>query len=162
MNVDPLTRRWSSDQVALMQQLNRWVARATELNLRLAGVLGLPSTDANALGHIVWAAEADEPLSPAELSRRVGMTTGAVSILLDRLENAGHIGRTRESSDRRRVTLRPLPDTRERVRHFVAETGREVAEVLSDADSGHLREAVAVITSMNVAATRGLARLSRP
>jgi hypothetical protein len=69
----------------------------------------LPGSDATALGQITWAAESGTPLSPAQLSRLLGMTTGATTILLNRLETAGHIRRSRESTDRRRVTLRPAP-----------------------------------------------------
>ena len=94
-------------QVEVMEALRDWAVGFAELNQHMAAWMGLPGSDANALGQIVWAAESGEPLSPARLARRLGMTSGATTILLNRLEGAGLIGRTREHADRRRVTLRP-------------------------------------------------------
>jgi DNA-binding MarR family transcriptional regulator len=44
------------------------------------------------------------PTSTAgEIASALGLTTGAVTSLLDRLERAGYVQRTRDSADRRRV-----------------------------------------------------------
>ncbi|NAZ75142.1 MarR family transcriptional regulator [Kineococcus sp. T13] len=67
---------------------------------------GMHGTDASALVHIVGAEERGEPLTQAELSRLVGLTTGATSSLLNRLEAVGHVERRRDRADRRVVTLR--------------------------------------------------------
>lgn len=45
------------------------------------------------------------PLSPARLGERIGLTSGATSSLLNRLEENGHIVRSRVHADRRVVTL---------------------------------------------------------
>lgn len=66
---------------------------------------GLHPTDATALIEILRAEESGAPLSPARLSERIGLTSGATSTLLNRLEDAGHIRRSRVHSDRRVVTL---------------------------------------------------------
>ncbi|WP_354026327.1 MarR family transcriptional regulator [Curtobacterium oceanosedimentum] len=60
--------------------------------------------DANALGQVLRAERAGTPLPPAQLARQIGMTSGATSARVDRLEAAGHVTRHRESVDRRRVT----------------------------------------------------------
>ncbi|MEV7548665.1 MarR family winged helix-turn-helix transcriptional regulator [Amycolatopsis sp. NPDC089917] len=138
-DVDPLTESWTPLQVEAMQRLRDWAVGFGELNRHLAVWMRLPVSDANALGQITWAAEAGAPLSPAELSRRIGMTTGATTILLNRLEDAGHVLRSRESSDRRRVTLRPTPAAREHARRFLAFAGAEIADTLRAADPGELR-----------------------
>ena len=49
---------------------------------------------------------AGAPLTPGGLGERLGLTTGATTAVVDRLERAGHVRRSRESADRRRVTLR--------------------------------------------------------
>lgn len=46
------------------------------------------------------------PLSPALLGKRIPLTSGAMTALLNRLERAGYVTRTREHTDRRVVTLR--------------------------------------------------------
>ncbi len=50
-------------------------------------------------------------VSLARLGERVSLTSGAPTALVDRLEKAGHIVRTRgEHTDRRVVTLRSSPE----------------------------------------------------
>ncbi len=43
--------------------------------------------------------------TPGEIAAAVGLSTGAVTTLLDRLEHAGYVQRTRDSVDRRRVRV---------------------------------------------------------
>lgn len=82
-------------------------------------------------------------------------------MLLNRLEAAGHIRRSREHTDRRRVTLRPEPQARDRARRFLAEAGTEVAEVLVGTPTAELRHAIAVIARITAAGTRANERLRR-
>ncbi|OXM54814.1 transcriptional regulator [Amycolatopsis thailandensis] len=138
-DVDPLTESWTPIQIEVMQRLREWAVGFGELHRHLAGWMRLPVSDANALGQITWAAEAGTPLSPAELSRQIAMTTGATTILLNRLEDAGHVQRSRESSDRRRVTLRPTPAAREHARRFLVFAGAEIAAAVRTADPEELR-----------------------
>lgn len=51
----------------------------------------------------------DGELGPSELAARLQMTTGAVTALVDRLEERGFVVRERHPSDRRRVILRRTP-----------------------------------------------------
>ncbi|MGH9743614.1 MAG: MarR family winged helix-turn-helix transcriptional regulator [Candidatus Acidiferrum sp.] len=50
-----------------------------------------------------------------DLARATGLTTGAVTGILDRLEKAGLVERFREASDRRKVFVRPRPEALQRV-----------------------------------------------
>lgn len=161
MDVDPLTVAWSPEQTAIMQALRDWAVNFAELNQHLAAWMGLPGSDANALGHIVWAAEDERPLSPADLARQIGMTTGATTALLNRLETAGHIRRTRESTDRRRVTLRPEPAAREQARAFLAQAGVEIAAVLLDTGIRELRQVTAFIQRITAAGAAANKRLQQ-
>ena len=161
VELDPLTVDWSAEQSAALQRLRDWTVSFTELNQHLATWMGLPGSDANALGNIVWAAEENDPLSPAELSRRIGMTSGATTVLLNRLEAADHIRRTREHADRRRVTLRPEPDARERARQFLAESGAEIAEVIHTTSTEELRQVAAFLERITAASVQANERLQR-
>ncbi|MBV1855992.1 MarR family transcriptional regulator [Catellatospora sp. NEAU-YM18] len=48
-------------------------------------------------------------LTSGELAERTGLTTGATTRLIDRLERAGHVRRVADPADRRRVVVEPLP-----------------------------------------------------
>nr|WP_296770804.1 MarR family transcriptional regulator [Rhodococcus sp. (in: high G+C Gram-positive bacteria)] len=62
-------------------------------------------TDSAAIVEILRAEDRGQPLTPARLGERIGMTSGATTILLNRLEDAGHVTRMRGHADRRIVTL---------------------------------------------------------
>ncbi|MEU2682265.1 MarR family transcriptional regulator [Streptomyces sp. NPDC007107] len=102
----------------LMEGLRAYGGHYAELSRRFAAWLGLHSTDATAVLEIASAEERGTPLSPARLSERIALSTGATTALLNRLETAGHITRTREHSDRRVITLRSGPHIQERADEF--------------------------------------------
>jgi DNA-binding MarR family transcriptional regulator len=53
-------------------------------------------------------------MTAGELARASGLTTGALTRLLDRLERIGYAQRVRDSVDRRRVLVQLTPRARER------------------------------------------------
>lgn len=57
----------------------------------------------------------DEPLTPASLGVILGLRSGSVTALVDRLEQAGLVVRHRRSTDRRLRTLEPSPDAETRL-----------------------------------------------
>ncbi|MEU0135632.1 MarR family transcriptional regulator [Streptomyces sp. NPDC006296] len=157
--VDPLTENWEPAQVAVMEALRDWAVGFAELNQHLSTWMKLPTSDAQALGQIIWAAQGGDPLTPARLSRRIGMTSGATTVLLNRLEQARMLVRSREHTDRRRVTLRPTEAAQEQARAFMGAAGVEIAAVLRQADAGELGTAIAVLERMNDAVAQANDRL---
>lgn len=159
-DADPLETVWTEDEVAVMHRLRDWAVAFDELNRHLGTWVGLSPTDANALGQVLWAERAGTPLSPAQLARQIGMTSGATSVLVDRLETAGHVTRHRESTDRRRVTLRTTETARAANEAFLGFAGREVAGALRASDADEVRSALAFLDRMTTAATAANGRLS--
>lgn len=92
-----------------LREVNRLAA---ELDVELARRLHLRPLDHAALGHVM---SSPTPLGPAELSARLGISTGSGTELVDRLEQAGHLQRRRDTHDRRRVLLHPSPTAVEAV-----------------------------------------------
>jgi DNA-binding MarR family transcriptional regulator len=75
--------------------------------------LGLHSTD---WGCVLLLNEAlPEPLTAGQLAELTGLTTGAVTGVLDRLEGAGFVSRGRDPGDRRRVVVRLVPEAMARI-----------------------------------------------
>jgi len=115
----------------LMEGLRAFGANYTEFTRRFATWLGLHSTDAAALAEILYAEDKGSPLSPARLGERITLSSGATTILLNRLELAGHIVRTREHADGRVVTLRSSPDIRPRAEEFFGPYAERMAAEMS-------------------------------
>ncbi len=158
--LDPLSVEWAEDQVAVMQALRDWAVTFEELNRHLSTWMELPRSDADALGEIVWADQAGNPLSPVQLSRHIGLTSGATTVLINRLESAGHVTRHRESDDRRRVTLRPTEEAKLRSGRFLAFAGTEIATALRQTDPDHSRVVLAFLARMTSAASAANDRLT--
>lgn len=104
----------------LMEELRAYGSTFNQFSRLFARWLGLYSTDSEALLEIVYAEERGCPLSPARLAERIGLTSGATTSLLNRLEEAGHVVRSRESTDRRVVTLRSGRHVHDRADEFFA------------------------------------------
>jgi DNA-binding MarR family transcriptional regulator len=104
----------------------------------LARWMDLPVTDGNAFGEVLWAETAGAPLSPARLSERIALTSGATNALVNRLERRGLVARSRESDDRRVVTLRTTPAARERAEAFTSPALTSLRETLAAHDDATL------------------------
>lgn len=86
---------------------------------------------ANALLQITAAEERGTPLSPARLSESLPLSSDATTALLNRLEGAGHIIRTREHDDRRIVTLRSSEHFQERFDAFFRPLGERLDAMMA-------------------------------
>ncbi|MGC5172033.1 MarR family winged helix-turn-helix transcriptional regulator [Microbacterium sp. DT81.1] len=70
----------------------------------LAVSLGLNGTDLKCRGLL----DETGPITAGELAELTGLTTAAVTGVIDRLERAGFVERAKDPADRRRVVVRPL------------------------------------------------------
>ncbi|MFC9476040.1 MarR family winged helix-turn-helix transcriptional regulator [Nocardia sp. NPDC055002] len=135
----------TSGDVAMRRQrlaagLIDYGASFTELGRRFAETLGVHSTDAFALMEIAAAEHAEEPLSPALLSKRITLTSGAMTTLLNRLEQAGYITRSREHADRRVVTLRCSANARQLADEFFHPINAEQDAILAEYEPDQLAQ----------------------
>jgi DNA-binding MarR family transcriptional regulator len=71
--------------------------------------LGVNRTDLNCLDIIQRVGS----LTAGELAVQSGLTTGAVTAVVDRLERAGYVRRVRDNEDRRRVMVDVTPEFQE-------------------------------------------------
>lgn len=69
-------------------------------------------------------------LTSGELATRTGLTTGATTRLIDRLERAGYVRRVADPDDRRRVIVEPAKDSFAGVEDVVGPARRHLVEVL--------------------------------
>ncbi len=109
---DTVRRRLREDIVELVQRLT---TESERLLHAFAAHNGLHRTDVEALLHVMHAEGRGEPSTPGQLAEALGVTSGAATGAIDRLERAGHVERRRSRDDRRKIHL-----------HY-ADSGREVA-----------------------------------
>ena len=78
----------------------------------VAHALGLNTTDQKCLD-LIWQAEGigkGDQLTPGKLAHLTQLTSGAITGILDRLEQAGYIRREHDPEDRRRVIIRAVKE----------------------------------------------------
>lgn len=90
----------------LVELMHGYSLAAQQLGATFAQRHGLHPTDLQALIAVMLAEKNGDPLTPGRLGEALGLSSGASTAVIDRLEKAGHLRRTRESSDRRIVHLR--------------------------------------------------------
>lgn len=93
-----------------------------------AEAAGLQTSEWYALSRISLAGG----LTSGELSAGTGLTTGATTRLVDRLERAGYVRRTTDPADRRKVLVEAIPDALGEVEAAVAPTRRRIGDVIAD------------------------------
>lgn len=84
---------------ALWEAMERFDATARR-------TLGVGRTDLRALNLLEIG-----PLTAGEIGDRLGLTSGSVTALIDRLARAGHVSRGHPAGDRRRVVVELAPET---------------------------------------------------
>lgn len=94
----------------LIEELNQSLQRAGTLNVlhtnAIANKVGLSATEFESMDIITRY----QPLSAGDLAVKCGLTTGAITGVIDRLEREGFVCRMRDPKDRRRVFLKPIED----------------------------------------------------
>lgn len=85
----------------LQSQLHAFGLARDRLLIGLARSAALSQVDLHALEHL----EASGALTPRQLQRRVGLTSGAVTALIDRLERVGWVTRAPNPDDRRSILI---------------------------------------------------------
>ncbi|GIF77843.1 MarR family winged helix-turn-helix transcriptional regulator [Asanoa siamensis] len=114
--------------------LHHVAVAAAELDVVLGRRLRLSPGDYLAMKHLMTS---EEGLGPVELGALVGLSSGAATGLVDRLERAGHVRRRRHRHDRRRLTVEPTEEAIERTENTLRpldERLRDVAATYSDAE----------------------------
>lgn len=105
------------------RQLQEVAVLTREVAEQLGNAMGINQTDLSLMEQLIT----DGPLSPNELASRLSVTTAGITLVIDRLERAGHVVRERQQNDKRRVLVRP-------VQASVAQTYQHIAPMLNQLD----------------------------
>ncbi|MGA2530220.1 MAG: MarR family transcriptional regulator [Acidimicrobiales bacterium] len=96
------------DEVAA--RLQRFGLERDRMRASLAHAADISATDLDALEHL----EADGPLTQRQLGEKLSLTSGAITMLVDRLERLGLVRRGPHPTDRRYILLELSPEAVER------------------------------------------------
>lgn len=105
---------------AVIRALRRVNLQGTVLGQSIAIRLGLSDSDVEALEALVDSGAA----TAGRLAELMGLTTGAVTRLIDRLEQSGYVRRVPDPADRRRVIVEVVPEKVATIQSVLSSLGR--------------------------------------
>lgn len=117
--------------------------------------LGINRTDLNCLDVI----ERHGQITAGQLAAEAGLTTGAVTAVVDRLERAGFARRVRDDADRRRVKVETTPKLTERAGPIYAPMMEEWDAMMNRATTEQLQLMVDFMREANQVKPRHIHRL---
>jgi DNA-binding MarR family transcriptional regulator len=120
---------------ALGEEMQKLVKEVVLFNQAVGDRLGMNPTDLQCLNVLLGTG----PVAAGWLAEETGLTKGAVTGVIDRLERAGYVWREKDPQDGRRVIVRPLPEKAGRdIGPFYASVGRAFEEMCSRYDEEDL------------------------
>jgi DNA-binding MarR family transcriptional regulator len=131
----------SADMRAVTAQsdrLGRYFARQNEVS----------GNDFHALLHVMVAETAGKPLTMADLRQRMDVSPAAITYLVDRMIEAGHVRREADPADRRKALLRYEDSAMELAREFFTPLGVHLRSALADLSDKDLLAAHRVFSAM--------------
>ena len=137
------------------------LTRVTEADRRLRAAaaehLGLALVDFDAVQYLADAG----PVPAGRVAEAMGITSGAVTGLVDRLERAGWVERARHDLDRRQVVIQLAAARRQAIAAARALRERLLDEALAALDDGALAETAALLDDTAERLAAGTAELAR-
>jgi DNA-binding MarR family transcriptional regulator len=129
--------RVATDEVqsTIQRAMLRFIAAAVLHNNAVAQRVGLGPSDSQLLSLL----NLHGPLTPGRLAEMTGLTSGTVTGVIDRLERAGFVRRERDTADRRKVNVAPVPEAMAPLAEHYRQHGEHLAAVLRSRDEDQLR-----------------------
>lgn len=112
-------------------------AASDAVGQRFAALHAVTANDFRALLHVTVAESSGRPLTAGELRTRMGVSAAAITYLVERMVESGHLLRDVDPADRRRVRLRMSEQGMAVARGFftpLAEHAHDSMAALSDDD----------------------------
>ncbi len=121
----------------------------------VAARLGLSSSDLDCLGLVA----ARGPITAGALAEATGLTSGAITGVIDRLERAGYAVRVADPADRRKVLVRVSPAAAARVAPLFEPLASATHDSLAAYNVAELRMLLGFLERTEQAGHAALARL---
>jgi DNA-binding MarR family transcriptional regulator len=141
----------------LVRELRQFHALGASFFRAAAARSGMTVTDLQVIDLL----ESSGPMTAGQLADLTGLTTGAITGMLNRLEEAGHVRRERDPADARRVIVRLArgPDDRREIDPMFASLGKAWEELASHYDDEQLALLLEFLQRSNALSRQELVRL---
>jgi DNA-binding MarR family transcriptional regulator len=137
----------------LIDALRRFTVESDVFVDVFARAHGLGRSDLNAIMWISTGTSSGDPITVGELAHRLRLSPAAATALVDRLEAVGHVSRTRDAHDRRRVTVRMTDTAMQVASQFFVPLGRLMHEAAAGFTDEELARTAEIVQRMIGAVT---------
>lgn len=117
--------------IAILERIRAYSAADTAMQRRSEKSMRLNENDIAALRYLLRAHERGVSVGPKELGDYLGVQSSSVTVLLDRLEHAGHVRREPSPFDRRALIIVPIAPTDELQKAILGDVRDELVDVAS-------------------------------
>ncbi|SDE55569.1 MarR family protein [Pseudonocardia oroxyli] len=160
-------RRMKERRDELIRLLQAYTTESARLADEFATRHGLHTTDLHALIAVLAAEGRGVPLTAGRLAAHLGLSSGATTALVDRMERHGYVERVRDPADRRRVVLTYGDEAARVGRAFFGPLGADMDALVagfSDAELAAVQRFLAGVVEMVAArrAAHSSTAISRP
>ncbi len=138
----------------VVDQIRRFSAGVVLFNQKVAERVGLHPTDVQCLNLL----ELVGTCTPGKMTEGMGLTTGGVTVMLDRLEKAGYVKREPNPDDRRSVLVRVSEKKMEQIDIHYAEVAKQFEAhiaLMPDADLKVVIDFLKQVNAIRVNAVSG-------
>jgi DNA-binding MarR family transcriptional regulator len=136
------------DRIVL--EIRKFIAAAVFFNAQAAEKAGLGLTDMQML-HML---QLYGPSTPGKLGTCTGLSSGGVTVALDRLEKAGYIRRKQNPADRRSLLITLIPARMRKLASLYEEVENETRLLLATVPQGDLEAIIRFFEILGAARVR--------
>jgi DNA-binding MarR family transcriptional regulator len=126
-------------RAALLQELEEAMRRSSAQGAMFAKAVadraGISASDMDCMDFL----NLEGRMTAGRLAELTGLTTGAITGVVDRLEKAGYVRRERDESDRRKVFIAVVPETAARIGRLYVPMQQSMQKVWSRYSEEELR-----------------------
>ena len=130
---------------AFVTQIRHFIAGTILFNQSVADRVGLSLTDMQCINVL----ELLGPSTPGKLAASTGLTTGGVTVMLDRLEKAGFVKRQPNPKDRRSILVKVNARKLQKVNSFYSGINQRLETFLSERSEAEIQSVIDFLSSMN-------------
>ncbi len=138
--------------------LQRFGLERDRMRAVLASGANISATDLDAIEHL----EADGPLTQRQLGDRLSLTSGAITMLVDRLEEGGWVRRRRHPSDRRYILVELSAQAVERMPAAMVDYHNRIRAIAAQVPAQHREALRRFLQAAADAASLAAGELSHP
>ena len=135
-------------EALLAADVRALTAASDRIGQGFAALHGLTATDFRALLHVTVGQDDGAPLTAGELRSRMGTSGAAITYLVERMIESGHVLRDSDPADRRKVRLRVADQGMAVARDFFRPLAEHTHEALADLPDSDLADAHRVFTAL--------------